>query len=54
MCHQLISISKQFRKPDDCCSQDKNYYKIKGRPEAIKFNLILSLDYARIKYYEAS
>ena len=28
--------------------------KIKCRPEAMKYNLILSLDYARIKCYEAS
>ena len=65
MYHQVISILKQFGKPNDCCSQNnsasqmivvlkKRITKIKGRPEGIKFNLILSFDYGRVKCYEAS
>ena len=59
MCLQVISISKQFGKPmivvlKTRITKIKGRPEAEGRPEAVKFNLILSLDYAIIKCYEAS
>ena len=54
MCHQVISIFETFLASQMIVVLKIRITKIKDRPEAIKFNLILSLDYARIKCYEAS